>query len=198
MSLSRELARSVALDPAAVNGPLAGDILVAGGLSTVGNLAGSSLNSAELYDPVEGVWKTVPAQMESPRALHSMTLLSSGPDAGQVLVIGGALLQGTGGLKNLNRNSIASAELFNPTDATFNKVASMSAPRGAHSAVVLGSGPNSGNVLVAGGQKCDGAECGPTAKGAELYDPITGKWSPSSATMSHSLGAVLGEVVPVP
>jgi len=136
--------------------------------------------------------------MESPRALHSMTLLSSGPDAGQVLVLGGALLQGNGGLKNLSRNSVASAELFNPSDGTFSKVASMSAPRSAHSAVILGSGPNSGNVLVAGGQNCDGAECSPAASVAELYDPTTGKWNPSSATMSHSLGAVLGEVVPVP
>jgi hypothetical protein len=136
--------------------------------------------------------------MDSPRALHSMTLLSSGPDAGQVLVLGGALLQGNGGLKNLSRNSVASAELFNPSDGTFSKVASMSAPRSAHSAVILGSGPNSGNVLVAGGQSCDGAACGPAASVAELYDPTTGKWNPSSATMSHSLGAVLGDVVPVP
>ena len=70
-------------------------------------------------------------------ALHSMTLLSSGPDAGTGAGVGGALLQGTGGLKNLSRNSVASAELFNPADGTFSKVAGMSAPRSAHSAVVL-------------------------------------------------------------
>lgn len=198
MSLSRELARAVALDPSSVNGPLAGDILVTGGMSTVGNLAGSSLNSAELYDPVAGKWTTIATPMDSPRALHSMTLLTSGPAEGQVLVLGGVVLQGTGGLKNLIRNSVASAELFNPADGSFSKAASMSGPRSAHSAIMLDNGPNSGNVLVAGGQKCDGPECNAADTAAELYDPATGKWNPSKAAMTPSLGAVLGEVVAIP
>lgn len=198
MSLSRELARAVALDPSSVNGPLAGDVLVTGGLSTVGNLAGASLNSAELYDPVAGKWTTVATPMDSPRVLHSMTLLTSGPAEGQVLVLGGVVLQGNGGLKNLIRNSVATAELFNPSDGSFSKAASMSGPRSAHSAILLDKGPNSGDVLVAGGQKCVGPECNPADAPVELYDPATGKWNPSKANISPSLGAVLGEVVPVP
>jgi hypothetical protein len=198
MSLSRELARAVALDPSSVNGPLAGDVLVTGGLSTYGNLAGSSLNSAELYDPVAGQWTTVATAMDSPRALHSMTLLTSGPAEGQVLVLGGVALQGNGGLKNLIRNSVASAELFNPSDGSFTHGASMNGPRSAHSAILLDNGPNSGEVLVVGGQKCEGPECNAADAATELYDPATGKWNPSKAAMSPSLGAVLGEVVPVP
>jgi len=198
MSLSRELARGVALDPSSVNGPLAGDVLVTGGLSTYGNLAGSSLNSAELYDPVAGQWTTVATAMDSPRALHSMTLLTSGPAEGQVLVLGGVVLQGNGGLNKLIRNSVASAELFNPSDGSFTKAASMNGPRSAHSAILLDNGPNSGEVLVAGGQKCEGPECNAADTATELYDPATGKWNPSKAAISPSLGAVLGEVVPVP
>ncbi len=203
MSLSRELASAVALDPRSVSGRLAGDVLVTGGLSTVGNLAGSSLSSAELYDPVAGTWTTIATAMESPRALHSMTLLTSGSSAsgsseGSVLVLGGVVLQGTGGLSNLLRSSVASAELFSPVDGTFSKASNMSAARSAHSAVVLNSGPNSGDVLVAGGQQCTGPECDPSDSAAELYDPATGKWNPSKATLSPSLGAVLGDVVPLP
>jgi hypothetical protein len=198
MSLSREVARAVALDPSSVNGPLAGDILVTGGLSTIGNLAGSSLNSAELYDPVAGKWTTIATPMDSPRALHSMTLLTSGPAEGQVLVLGGVVLQGNGGLKNLIRNSVASAELFDPAEGSFSKAGSMNGPRSAHSAILLDKGPNSGDVLVAGGQKCEGPECNPADAAPEFYDPSTGKWNRSKASMSPSLGAVLGEVVPVP
>jgi hypothetical protein len=53
-------------------------------------------------------------------------------------------------------------------------------------------------VLVAGGQKCEGPECNAADTATELYDPATGKWNPSKAAISPSLGAVLGEVVPVP
>ena len=198
MSLSRELASAVALDPRSVNGRLAGDVFVTGGLSTVGNLAGSSLSSAELYDPVAGTWTTIATAMESPRALHSMTLLTGGSSEGSVLVLGGVVLQGTGGLSNLIRNSVASAELFSSIDGTFSKASSMSAARSAHSAVLLNSGPNSGDVLVTGGQRCSGPECNPSDATAELYDPATGKWNPSKGTLSPSLGAVLGDVVPLP
>jgi hypothetical protein len=197
MSSPREFARASALNPDVVNGSSAGDILVTGGFDAVGNMAGSSLNSAELYDPVAGTWKPV-SSMASARALHSMTLLTSGPDKGKVLVAGGATMQGSGGLKNLIRNSLASAELFNPADSSFDKTGSMKEARSAHSAIVIDNGPKVGDVLVAGGQNCTGAGCDAVATIAELYDPATGKWNPSKAMLSHSLGAVLGEVVPVP
>ena len=197
MSSPREFARAASLDPSVVSGSSAGDVLVTGGFNAIGNMTGSTLNTADLYDPVAGTWKAV-SPMQSARALHSMTLLTSGPEKGKVLVVGGAIMQGSGGLANLVRNSLASAELFNPGNASFDKTGSMKDARSAHSAVQLGVGPKLGDVLVAGGQNCTGAECGPAGTLAELYDPATGKWNPSKAKLSPSLGAVLGEVVPVP
>ena len=198
MGSARELARAIALDPAAVSGPLTGDILVTGGLATTGNLAGSSLASAELYDPVADAWAPVVASMQSPRALHSMTLMISGPLQGQVLIAGGVVFQGSGGLNNLVRESVSSAELFNPAELSFTSTASMSESRAAHSAVLLDAGPNLGDVLVAGGEKCVGNACVPSGARIELFDPTSSKWRASRAKMAPPPGAVLGEVVPVP
>ena len=197
MGTARELARAVALDPAAVSGPLSGDVMVTGGFGTSGNLAGSSLASAELYDPVTGVWSPVVASMHSPRALHSMTLMTSGPLMGQVLIAGGVAFQGTGGLNNLMRQTTTSAELFSPSGLSFTATGSMNESRASHSAILLDGGPNVGDVLVAGGEKCTGNACTPSGPKIELFDPASGAWNMSKARLAPPLGAVLGEVVPV-
>lgn len=198
MNTAREFAGAVVLDPAVVSGSEAGDILAAGGIAATGNLTGTSLDSAELYDPVSGTWSTVGAPMAAARALHSMTLFTSGPDGGQVLIAGGVAFDAHGKLSTTKRTSHGDAELFDPASGTFSKTGSMNGARGGHGAALLGSGPRAGDVLVAGGQKCAGTGCGAAHPATELYDPASASFGASKAKMNPPIGAVLGGVVPVP
>ena len=92
------------------------------------------------------------------------TLLSNG----KVLVAGGA--------GNPLFTSLASAELYDPTAATFSATGSMTTPRWGYAAALL---PN-GKVLVTGGIGDAG-----TSATAELYDPTTGTF-----TATGSMAAV--------
>jgi len=66
------------------SGPNIGKVLVMGGR----NASNPTLSSAELYDPGTGTWSAT-ANLQKGRAVFSATLLSTGPDAGSVLVVGG-------------------------------------------------------------------------------------------------------------
>jgi len=89
---------------------IGGDVLIVGGFSnffstvsgTTGSLMslfGSTLKSAELYDPMATTFTCVPgtgfdgsvcsASMKVARAAHTATLFTGGPLAGQVLLAGG-------------------------------------------------------------------------------------------------------------
>lgn len=91
------------------------------------------------------------------RYLHTATLL---PD-GKVLVAGG---------RDSNDQTLASAELYDPSTGTWTTTASMTEARGGHIATLL----LNGRVLVVGGG------VGPST---ELYDPGTGTWSATGSTM---------------
>ncbi|MBC8643007.1 putative Ig domain-containing protein [Caballeronia sp. EK] len=132
-------------------GPNAGKVLVAGG-STNGYR-----NSAELYDPTTGTWSPT-GSMNEARAGHTATVLTTGPNAGKVLVAGGS----TNGYRN-------SAELYDPVAGTWSPTGSMSLGRYLFTATELTTGPNAGKVLVAGGAA--------GGSSAELYDPVGGSWS---------------------
>ena len=82
------------------------------------------------------------------RAFHTATLLSNG----NVLITGG---------RN-SSSSLASAELYSPTDHTFSATGSLSVPRYNHSATVLADG----RVLIIGG-----VSFSTTLASAEIYDP---------------------------
>jgi Kelch motif/Galactose oxidase, central domain len=112
------------------------------------------------------------AEMTSPRAAHTATLLKDG----SVLVAGGCTLDGC----EMSREG-ATAELYDSRSRSFSTTGPMTTERVSHTATLL----SDGRVLVAGGWDRDGV-----LKSAELYDPATGAFSPTedmaSARAAHT------------
>jgi WD40 repeat protein len=104
------------------------------------------------------------------RAAHTGTLLSDG----RVLIVGG----GT------DTTMLVSAELYDPATGKFSQTGSMARPRIGHTATLL----RDGRVLVAGGQDNLTAPLTYLAS-AELYDPATGKFSPTGSMALPRYGA---------
>lgn len=139
-----------------------GRALITGGFSG----GGSSLASAELYDPAKQSFSAVPA-MATARSGHSSLLLPSG----MVLIAGG-----------YNGSYLRSAELYDPATGEFRPTGNMTTARSGHVAVLL----RNGTVLLAGGVG-DGWTF---LDSAEHYDPATGTFLPtgrmSVARESHT------------
>lgn len=145
-----------------------GEALLAGGARAGGSSSAethSLTTMAELYDPARGTWSAT-GSMAVPRILHTATLLETGVDAGEVLVTGG---------ENAPNESVASAELYDPSAGTWLPTGSMAAERAGQTATLL----NNGKVLVMGGNFG-------TGPAAELYEPGT---EPSTGSFS-STGAM--------
>ncbi len=130
-------------------------------LVTGGQGSSSVLASTELYDPTAGTFRAT-GSMITARFSHVAALL---PD-GQVLVAGGSPSAPP------SADSVASAELYNPTTGTFRATGSMITARFSHAAALLPDG----QVLVAGGSPGPQPFSFPLAS-AELYDPTTGAFS---------------------
>ena len=105
--------------------------------------------------------------MTATRAAHTATLLPNG----NVLIAGG--FAG-------DENSLASAEVFDPTTSTFSSAGNMSATRAGHTATLL---PN-GKVLIAGGYN------GSYLTSAELYDPSARTFTPTGRMVTARSGHV--------
>ncbi len=105
--------------------------------------------------------------MTARRAAHTATLLPNG----KVLIAGG--FAG-------DENSLASAEVFDPTTSTFSSAGNMSATRAGHTATLL---PN-GKVLIAGGYN------GSYLTSAELYDPSARTFTPTGRMVTARSGHV--------
>ena len=96
------------------------------------------------------------AGMAQGRWGHSATLLEDG----RVLVVGG---------QETLSVALATAEVYDPSTATWSSAGSMSEARGeGHTATLLGDG----RVLVTGG-----------SSSVEVYDPSTGGWSSTGSTL---------------
>ena len=141
---------------------LNGKVLIAGGQS-----GDSSLDSAELYDPLTGVFSPT-GSMSDRRSYHTATLLTDG----RVLIAGGHRF-------NHPASAIATAELYDPATGAFTPTASMSIARQDHTATRLPDG----RVLIAGGY--DQGQIGLAS--AEIYDPSAGTFTPTG-TMSSGRG----------
>jgi hypothetical protein len=124
-----------------------GQVLVAGGLQSAGNVT----PSAELFNPSTGQW-TAANDMTVARENHTATMLPNG----QVLVVAGLGAPSTGVL--------SSAELYDPVTGVWTQTStSMNTARYSHTATAL---PN-GQVLVAGGYNFKTL----TLSSSEIYDP---------------------------
>jgi hypothetical protein len=155
-----------------------GKVLLAGGH------AGAVLDSAELYDPTSTP-PTFTYSMSTtikPRTAHTATLLSSGPEAGMVLLAGGSRLLTPVYL--LDKGALKSAELYDPASDSFTPTTGkMVVARTEHTATFLDpsvvTGPLAGRVLIAGGMNDQGG----VLATAELYDPAKGTFTPTSGAM---------------
>ena len=150
-------------------GPDAGQVLITGGMVDFG---GDTTKTAEIFDPTTGISTATANPMNDSRAGQTATLLSDGT----VLIAGGAT--GVGG----TWTSLNTAEIYDPTKGTFTCIGgtlggggckpSMQAARWQHTATLLGNG----NVLIAGG--FDGSASwtlAPFGKGAG----DAGTWTPT-------------------
>ncbi len=139
-----------------------GKVLVAGGYRAAATLA----PRAELYDPVTGTWSDAGAMIQ-PRVWHEAALLPNG----KVLVAGGR--GDVGGLD--------SVEIYNPATNSWSAASPMSVPRSLFRMITL----TNQKVLAVGGVYDPSIVT--SRASAELFDPITGQWSPTgSLTVGRS------------
>ncbi|HTC87348.1 MAG TPA: Ig-like domain-containing protein [Bryobacteraceae bacterium] len=101
--------------------------------------------------------------LNTPRFAHTATMLNNG----LILFAGGV---GSAG------NSLSSAELYNPATASSNPTGNLNTPRAWHTATLL----DNGSVLIAGGVN------GASLATAEIYNPATGIFTPTTGAMTTS------------
>ena len=148
-------------------GPLAASVLYEHTATLLPNgkvlvVGGAEATAAQLFDPVTAKWSRT-GSLSAPTDTHTATLLQDG----RVLVVSGAA----------NFEGVGSAEVYDPAAGTWAPAGSVTVGRG-HTATAL----EDGKVLVAGGMvggvaKKPGVTFLATS---ELYDPETGKWSPTA------------------
>jgi len=141
------------------------------------------LSTVELYDAVTNTFAPFLnplAEMNTPRASGIAFAITSGPNAGKVLIAGGQASDGV----SAGSVSLASTELYDPVTNSFapaSQTASMNTARWGPTATVLTIGPNAGKVLIAGGVDED------ALASTELYDPITNSFASASQTVSMNV-----------
>ena len=136
-----------------------GKVLVAGGLLDVAPNRGQIEASAELYDPIEGIW-TRTGDLNEVHSSHTATQMQDG----KVLVA-----SGDNPYDNYDENN-GTAEIYDPGTATWSNTGNLRVIRNSHTATLLPSG----KVLVTGGVYFS------AKNGAELYDPVSRTWAPTS------------------
>jgi hypothetical protein len=127
------------------------------------------LNSAELYDPRSGKFSYT-GNMSQARFGHTATLLTTGPNAGKVLITGG---------RTTNDVSLASTEIYDPATGAFTAGPDMKVDRFRHTATLL----HDGRILITGGYSSAQSH---TVSSAEIYDPLTNSFTfLPHTTMTH-------------
>lgn len=120
-----------------------GDILITGGILDNAVSDPVYLNTAELYISSAAKFIALSSNFTNPRANHTATLL---PD-GNVFIFGGETDSGTA------VPAADSAYLYNPNTRTLQSLSSIAtlSNRFYHTATLLTTGTNTGNVLICGG-----------------------------------------------
>jgi N-acetylneuraminic acid mutarotase len=148
-----------------------GRVLITGG--TDGR--GKALASAELYDPAQNKWSSA-GSMARTRLGHTATLLRSG----KVLIAGGFT-------EPYPAPTMPGSELYDPASNSWSIAAPMMESRTRHTATLLADG----RVLVLGGLTValrDGGLYPGLPADAEVYDPKTDRWSPTTPLGVNRLG----------
>jgi WD40 repeat protein len=131
------------------------------------------LDSVEIFDPCTRTFAKA-GKLTQPRGGAVAVLLPrDGTDGGKVLILGGA-----SGETERDRIVLGSAELFDPNNGTSVKVGDMSTRRYKHAATLLADG----RVLITGGS--DDRDWGNMYDTAEIYDPATHRFTPTSKMLS--------------
>lgn len=140
-----------------------GRVLIAGGLGPNGDDL-ATLASVELYDPAADTFLDT-NEMADGRANHAAVALSDR----QVLVVGGG-----GGERG--DSSLATAEVFDARQGSWERVGALAAARRGATATRL----EGGRVLVAGGELVRGGTRR-SLDTAEVFDPKTDAWAPAGS-----------------
>lgn len=148
-----------------------GLVLMAGGIDSNYN----ALASAELYDPATGTF-TPTGSLNNARAGHTATPLNNG----MVLMAGGCTGYCSPGYTN--SPSVVEGELYNPATGTFTPTGSLNTARTRHRASLL----TNGMVLMAGGADYWLVNFGESLGSAEVYDPATGTFTPTSSSLNDA------------
>jgi hypothetical protein len=140
-----------------------------GRVQVIGGTDGIDLPLTTLiFDPTSATWAES-GPLAAAREDHTATTLTDG----RVLVVGGDRLTGGDGA------FLTSAELYDPSTATFRSTGSLHHPRTGHTATRL----QDGRVLVSGGSS---GSSSPTV--AELYNPDTGVFELTGSMIAGRAG----------
>ena len=142
-----------------VSGPNAGKVLLAGG----DNSNDVPRASTELYDPATNTVVDGPA-MKFARSGHTATTIPSGPNAGKILIAGGM---------SADHGDVSLTELYDPASNTFSSGPAMRTASALHTATVIPSGKNAGEILIN-----DSYESHSVLGSTELYDPAANTFAP--------------------
>jgi Kelch motif len=169
------------------SGKSAGKVLVIGAIDTASKKV-TALTG--FYDPDSNIFAPGPT-VKNIRNGHTATVITSGPDAGKILIAGGG---------NWADDSpmLASTELFDPGSNAFSPGPSMNAARARHSATAILSGKNAGKIMIAGGANIQGTGPALTISSTELYDPVTNTFAPGPEMNWSRADAVAVQLPPAP
>ena len=135
---------------------------------------GQILANAEIYDPGDGSFTLLAAQLPQPTCWHSATLLGNG----LVLIAGGM---------SSSTEYLTTALLFDPATAQFAAIQPMLTARARHAAVLQPDG----SVLMAGGFTTGGT----ATNAAELFQPDAGLFA-KLPPMLEARAALSAELLP--
>ena len=153
-----------------------GTVLVVGGLSDYQRT--TIVSTAEIYNPVSGAFGLAPSNPIIARVNQTATMLPNG----KVFIAGGTV---AGGNYNPPEMATASVEIFDPSAGTFTLAGNMTVPREGHTATLL----SDGRVFLAEGVFDTTAfSTGAMHAPDELYDPVSGSFTPVGAPEFFAVG----------